>query len=347
VSISDPDEPLALCVAAADSQGYLPHISELRLDRCGAAEQQQWPSTSPSTLALVASVRSFSPPVIHHVFQTRYCSGGRRLFGTKTGGSPGFGDFLRGSAALWEICAQRGIRLELCVENHIGMRSLLESGRGTHHLPMHGDDTPFIPWGNTYSSIDTMKGYIDGLLARGERRLTFCTNLFAAGWQQYSLAPACRAFFVDALRPTPRLQAAYESASRDIHAGGDYDVVHVRCGDPVGSRNVPESHRAQVEAILREHIRPGAEHRVVVISDNTELRAHLSSACGLLTLGPSRICHLADGGPDGAACDTMVDFLLMSHAKVIWQISVHWWGSGFSESCAHIHDIPIRRFVLH
>ena len=44
--------------------------------------------------------------------------------------------------------------------------------------------------------------------------------------------------------------------------------------------------------------------------------------------------------------DTMIEFMLMTTAKQIHQLSVYPWGSGFSDTVHKIFDVPLEKYVI-
>jgi hypothetical protein len=251
-----------------------------------------------------------------------------------------------------------GLSLELCVRNQPTMCQLLQDRVDAPNVCReHGPETAFISWctdegGVRGTCTDGGRGCLQDYISSRVRLphhhnpLALATNAFPAEWQKRALPEECRAFLRQYLQPSAALRDACVRARQHLGLESAYDVLHVRCGDPVGSRNVPRSQQQQIDGII-QHVRASSRNPIVIISDNPDLRTTLAVRHQLRTLGITRACHLAKSSGDVAAArDTMVDYMLMADAAAIWQISSYWWGSGFSESAAHIYDIPIHRFVL-
>jgi hypothetical protein len=47
------------------------------------------------------------------------------------------------------------------------------------------------------------------------------------------------------------------------------------------------------------------------------------------------------------AQDTMIEFMLASTSKKIYQLSVYGWGSGFSDTIRNVYSVPIEHFSIH
>lgn len=88
-----------------------------------------------------------------------------------------------------------------------------------------------------------------------------------------------------------------------------------------------------------------SEKMVYVISSDVKVRNEVAERYGYRTLGTNYTVHPSNEQNDEGACDTMVDFMFMSNATCIYQLSIYG-RSGFSEWCAKIYNIPLKWVVL-
>jgi len=57
--------------------------------------------------------------------------------------------------------------------------------------------------------------------------------------------------------------------------------------------------------------------------------------------------HLGMNTTDIKKCeDTMIEFMLMTTSIKIYQLSVYYWGSGFSDTVNKIYKVPIEKFSI-
>lgn len=118
-------------------------------------------------------------------------------------------------------------------------------------------------------------------------------------------------------------------------------VLHIRGGDHQMESDI------DIPRNLSEYIQnviiPTHGNNVLVISDNKYIKSKLcetykfkDTGCLLVHLGQCK-----DSDPLNVAT-TFMEFVLMSKAARIYQWSVYM-GSGFSELCAAIYDIPLKK----
>lgn len=94
------------------------------------------------------------------------------------------------------------------------------------------------------------------------------------------------------------------------------------------------------------YMSPESRKRVLVISNNLRLKQELAERFSL-KFCDGKSAHLGGNVDDKSAImDTLLDFHMIARSAGIIQFSQYGWGSGFSDSCAALYNIPILRFQI-
>lgn len=265
--------------------------------------------------------------VVRHCFQTEYSQYPRGV------SLPGLGDFLRGSCALVPICQRLNLQLTLYFWNH-RVGDYLESDEPDRHI---APQSVVLVSGNTDAVV--------AHLAAGHRDLMtgIWPEGFAEGQMERELDGETKATMRRLLRPKQELQDLVAS----LKPAAPYQVLHIRGGDPVGSKHIPAVQMRKIEKIVEQITH---RYRVYVLSDNVALRGHLCDRYGFKQFAADMpICHLS--GPESetnrtAVLCTLAEFFLICGASRIHQLSVYGHGSGLSDWPSKIYDIPIERHKI-
>lgn len=240
---------------------------------------------------------------------------------------PGFGDFLRGSAALYQLSKKYGFNLKIDFSHHPLSRYLKQSD----FVEFDNDAEVHEFFNNNNAALEPFLGTLPD-----DCQCLVTTHLVPI----FEIDEGCRQFLKTALSPTTCLKVTLKDILQQI--GGNYCAVHLRMGDhAMGgvAAAVPV-----VDAWFRDVIVPEWGHRVLVLSDNKVIKEHLSEQfCAMFI--PNTPVHLGLCGTVESPCDgvrdSIIDFLILAKAQKIYQYSVYPWGSGFSEMCARIYNIPL------
>jgi hypothetical protein len=121
----------------------------------------------------------------------------------------------------------------------------------------------------------------------------------------------------------------------------NYAVIHIRLHD----REIFDIERcSNIKNILKE-ILDKYDGNLLLLSSNDIYDTHLTN--GRIKAPNLKKGHLGlDDISLDVARDTLVEFMLLTTAKKIFQLSVYPWGSGFSEMAHQIFDIEFEKFSL-
>jgi hypothetical protein len=261
----------------------------------------------------------------------------------QTEGGMGLGDFLRGSLALHQVCHKKRSQFIITFKDHPISEFII------------GNDTP-IPTDLEIHNLNNKADFIFKLkhhieLFRGNRRLRDAhMGLHCNTFPFYPIHDITKKFVSNSFKPNDSLNAAIQAAKPKE----DYEVIHIRTGDLVAyntaiNTTVAYNYNRLLKRIIIavNEIKSQSSNKFIIMCDSDKVKETLSEICGLVpTSAESVHFNLAKDCDAKRVKDTLVDFFLLTHAKVIHQFSVHGWGSTFS-NCAHwIYDVPLKRYEL-
>ena len=133
-----------------------------------------------------------------------------------------------------------------------------------------------------------------------------------------------------------------------------YEVIHIRNGDEfliMKARDTVIQERVnRVTQCVKKTIpeEPEKKQRRVIISDSIDvlkgLRETLKERKDLVILDESKKIHLGKTTTTESReplLNTLLEFLLLTRASKIHQLSIYYWGSGFSQFASMFYDVPL------
>lgn len=256
--------------------------------------------------------------MVYNVFQTQ--------------SNMGFGDFLRGTYSLWELSQTLNIKSEPYLHNHL-IKEFIQ--------PMNNILNPTtIPIFWKLEDRPHLTKYIQN---SQHSPIFLTTNVVPL---TFKLCEEAKIHLKHHLQMTPSFADYYNNQAPE----GEYTVVHVRGGD-IRSDRVDNK---GLQKIKNQITKDGLQKmdNVYICCDNLELREQLIQEFNFKSLGTNNVCHT---GVNDALDEqinyqslqsTIFEFYVMSKASSIYQYSNYWWGSGFSEWCAKIFDIPLFVYTI-
>lgn len=242
---------------------------------------------------------------------------------------PGLGDFLRGSITLHQLAHRYGFTLKLDFTAHPLGRYFDQGDR----IPKRGKrlvneffnqkNVELEPFVAAFSSVKP-------------------TFIMTHAVPLQAVNDECRAFVRNRLQPVKEM-AQYVDLLKQKLSLKRYCTVHLRMGDSRmdGQPEIP----SMVYDWFRKQIIPVWGTEIIVVSDNLHVKNQLVREFGVKIVPDVKPVHLGECRKNGISenmiRDTLVEFFLMSQSQQIYRHSVYPWGSGFSDICATIYQIPL------
>lgn len=288
--------------------------SFLRIHTAGIKRNQMIPEKM--LLLKQVRVKSQSNKTIYHVYLAKYKEG--TIY-------PGLGDFLRGSLALIQVGLLYNINVVIDFSQHpIG--SYIISDKQCKGSVKELISTESFVW-----------NHIINFLTSTESSFYVSTNIFPL---QRTIDTATRNKIQQYIQFTPDIMAEYNDILTSYTLEKqNYFVIHMRILDNHAS-TIFTNIDMFVSAFKTMPCITNTSFRVIIMSNNMYIKHKMKELYPHITVINTVPCHT---GLSSNVKDTLLDFLIMSTAKHIIQLTPkdHWWGSGFSDMCANIYSIPV------
>jgi len=244
----------------------------------------------------------------------------------------GFGDYIRGSLSVLQTARRLGLEFDMAIQH-----PLAQWLRPTQHYSNTVADIQFMETQNQCRRI---------IQASRSSRLFVYVHAFPD-----PVSDVDRQEVWSHLQPN----AAMTTYRNAVYAAmkivpGQYEVVHIRCGDShirdahiqfqtgavEGFAPVPVDFVA--EALAR--MTPGIKY--VVLSDNHEVKSAIQAQFEGAIVRESEILHLGTSVSFSAAGvrDTLLDFYILGDAAKVTALSAYSHGSGFSQWACELRKVP-------
>jgi hypothetical protein len=269
---------------------------------------------------------------------------------------PGLGDFLRGTIALYQYASKRKIPLYVTFDGHPIGEYLVK----TTHPPLTAPVVEMINNGPQKNPMTPQQLEIElDKYDLNKQTITLCTNAFplppaTSTTPSPSLWPDCQRFMRSLLTPLPSMKNTIDEVMSHLGlVSGEYDVIHLRSGDPSFMTQNLKSHSYNSLILTRfksKLTKPAETFPCVMLSDNLWIKNQITTEYNWIKCLATEPTHLGSvirsNQPLSRVFDTLIDFFVISMSRRISQFSVYNWGSGFSDICHQIYGQPIDHTYL-
>lgn len=252
---------------------------------------------------------------------------------------PGFGDFLRGTIALYKYCKEYNYKLYIDSQSHPLFQYLEEN---PHYVKYKLEDVLEY---TCYSMISYEN--LDSTLInnfKSNKPFTCLTNGFYTkidgkleNWGP--ITEDCAAFMREILTPNDFLKKeifnAYKTIGIDMTRG--YAAIHLRFGDDLLiDKKYSKNHCINVRDMLTDICTGNPDKQFVFLCDSEKMGQIIHSITPGIFYWNSKKVHLGNLDDESAVLHTMMDFFIIANAEAI--ISNR---SGFSTAASIIFNKPI------
>jgi len=256
---------------------------------------------------------------------------------------PGFGDFLRGTIALYKYSKEYNYDVFLDKNIHPLFKYLKNN---KYFLDTRIDENVYelIP-GSQGLSYEDIDNWLIRLFKSNES-FSLITNGFYTNvptLQNYGeINEGCKEFMKEILMPSDELNInilnAYKEMNLDLAKG--YNVIHLRFGDSfLHDDHLNQSTCNLASGIIRNLIQTNPNSQFVLLSDSSKMANELKKENPELFYWDNTKIHLGDLRNDASGIlSTMVDFFILSGCNEIFTN-----GSGFNEIISVIYGKQINK----
>jgi len=279
-----------------------------------------------------------------NVYQLKYTNGSAQ----------GLGDYIRGCFCLMQVCSLLGLEFDMDLTNHPMSKFLSQEVKSVKYNVNYEtiakyDNINYIPINSKVFTKDSIRFFSELINKLNsidcENFFTFCNSLpMFDNYQQMG-----RNFVRSKLAPNELMQKNIGTALSSLGIRSkQFAVIHIRSGDKYMLKNnqLNPFVLKKITSILAKNMKLGTKY--LILSDNNQIKLLLKKIFPQVIIQLTNIIHLgeSDNPSDQAVMETLLDFYIMSNAFQIISFSPYNWGSGFSQWCATLHNIPYLQFQV-
>jgi hypothetical protein len=233
----------------------------------------------------------------------------------------GFGDFLRGSILLAEIAKKYKIKFKIVVDSHpisnfleIQNKTPVYTDVSINYMLFHDDESKLIPLIQQFISSD-------------EEVCVINTNLY---YNPYLVTNDIKHYINTFFTFKPE----YYEKAKQLTKNKKYNVLHIRCTD--------ENFNSEFHSdyLLVEIIKLKLGKDTIIMSNNCFLKKKLNKIFGFDYIDIPPPVHTGHIYDDNELESTIIDYIILSKSSHTYCISFYHHGSGFSEHCSVLNNIP-------
>lgn len=262
------------------------------------------------------------------------------------GRSPGFGDYLRGCICLYQISKVLNIEFDMDLSHHPLSSFLLNNNS-------NNIDYTNISFYYNLNNInmqttnpDFLNNFIDNLNTINE--VTY--SLFSNAFPIYSeITQECKNFIKNKITPNNVIEQNINDILNSMQLNKhNYSILHIRSGDNylINDDNYNINYINKLYKIISQNTNNNTTY--IILSDSIKLKKLIKLRFSNFYTELKQITHIGELSinTSESIINTLTDFYLMSYSQNIISISSYEWGSGFSEWCSIIYNIPYLKIVI-
>jgi len=252
---------------------------------------------------------------------------------------PGFGDFLRGTIALYKYCKEYNYKLYIDSESHPLFEYLEES---PHYVKNKLENVLEYTCHSVFS-YDNLD-YVLKKKFKEQNSFTCLTNAFYTridgkleNWG--SITEDCAAFMREILKPNDFLKKeifkAYQEMNIDMTRG--YTAIHVRFGDKLLiDKRYSDTFCVTTSNYITDLCVSNPDKQFIFLCDSDKMGKMIHDMSPGIFYWDNKKVHLGNLDDESAVLSTMVDFFIIANADAIIANL-----SGFSRSASLIFNKPV------
>jgi len=234
----------------------------------------------------------------------------------------GFGDYLRGTIFLYQNAEKHNLDIQLYVANHV-INKFLENEQDIFNFK---NVQLFLVSDNKQNVFDLL---ITDFINSSEQHLYITTNyLYIKNCITDNTKKCINEFF--------KFKQKYYDIAREIIKTDTYNILHIRCHDNCFDVDFHS------DKLLVEILKLNLDENTLVISNNYSIKKKLNKLFGFKII-ENKSVHFANKKNDYNDLEsTIIDYILLSKSSSTYCISFYGHGSGFSEQCSVLHNVPYK-----
>jgi hypothetical protein len=242
--------------------------------------------------------------------------------------SNGFGDFLRGTILLSQYAKHFNINIKIDVSSHninkcLTLENDLLTKEKINLICFNGDD----------KNSDVLYSLIETFTKSNETNLYITTNLY----YNMNLVSEDIKYYINSFFNFK--QQYHDTANELIKHFSKYNVLHIRCKDEYFNSDFDDNY------LLTEIIKLQLSPNTIVLSNNYSLKRKINKLFGFYYIDKDTY-HTGNISDYTELESTIVEYIILSKSSNTYCFSYYHHGSGFSEQCSLLYNIPYSVFFL-
>ena len=269
----------------------------------------------------------------------------------------GLGDYIRGCFCLLQISLLLNLQFDMELTNHPISKYIKREDSWIKYDMDYDEskiakyeDVNYIPINSKIykkDSINFFTRFINNINLLDKNVLNKSNNKYFIFCNSFpifdNITNNNRLFIQSKLQPNEIMQQNIKSTLIKLNlVSKQFAVIHIRSGDKYLLKNNKLNTNAvkKIIKILLTNIKMGTKY--LVLSDNNQIKLLLTQIFPQFIFQMSNITHLGESinQDDQSIMETLLDFYLMSNSFQIISFSPYNWGSGFSQWCSILYNIP-------
>jgi len=279
-----------------------------------------------------------------NVYQLKYTNGAAQ----------GLGDYIRGCFCLMQVSSLLGLEFDMDLSNHPMSKFLTQEAdlvkyNVNYETIAKYENINYIPINSKVFTKDSIRFFSELInklnLLDCDNFFTFCNSLPMFD----SYKEIGRYFIRNKLAPNELMRQNISTSLANLGIKAkQFAVIHIRSGDKYMLKNNQMNPFVikKITGILAKNMKLGTKY--LILSDNNQIKLLLKRVFPQVIIQMTNIVHLGESvnPSDQAIMETLLDFFIMSNAFQVISFSPYNWGSGFSQWCATLHNIPFIQFQV-
>jgi hypothetical protein len=269
-------------------------------------------------------------------------------------GGAGLGDILRGMLSVTEYCKGRDVEIEYCFTNH-PISNWLKGTKGRTNYVFEDFTTHILKsWENCYCALERFLNhpnydtiYIESTmlpiqLVNAEQSQDFYRKEYFSD-STIEAVQNSLTFNDDFLADVNTILNSYSINST-------FSVLHIRLQD-YNFVDFEDTLGLPMSKVFEKVKRLSFNKETTIFMSTSRKLLHILKKKLGVHVRDTDAIHLGNFNDTTEELkqrikDTLIDFVILSKASHIIQLSDYHWGSGFSDSCATLYNIPIEKHLL-
>ena len=256
----------------------------------------------------------------------------------------GLGDFLRGCFCLMQICVILNLKFDIDFNNHPLSKYIINNNAEK----VDYENINFFQNNNfstsTQTFVDEFINYLNNITE--ETHYMMCNSFPIIK----SISPIGKNIIKFKIVPNKLMQhnilARFEKHNISLKK---YGVIHIRCGDEYLIDKKTQINTSFIDIILKKlKLILNSNKSYFICSDNNNIKSLIKSKFPNCIYQLTELNHLGETSvkTDNGIMFALLDFYTIGYSNEIISFTKYQHGTGFSQWCSTIFNVPIKKIII-